>query len=238
LWAYGTGGGVSRDGRTIVFAGHKAQAPIETMHIWTLPVDGGTPRQLTDAPAPYRDWYPSWSPDGRNIAFVRMETPKDWTGAGEGSIYVIPAGGGEPRRISSESDGVFSTGPVLWSPDGKSLAFFSRDADSVDGTIKVIPAEGGLARAVAKAQKIFANKEMAWSPDGRRIAYNEPGNKIKIVALDDGKTVEIEPDLKDVKQIYNVDWSPDGKTLVFAGFTGADPEIWTISNFLPAAGRK
>ena len=238
LQAYGTGNHVSPDGKTIVFAGHKSQAPISTMHIWTLAVAGGTPRQLSDAPAPFRDWYPSWSPDGRNIAFVRMETPKDWTGAGEGSIYVIPAGGGEPRRISSESDRVFSTGQVLWSPDGKLLAFFSRDVDGVDGTIKVIPAEGGQPRIVANAQKIFANKEMAWSPDGRRIAYNEPGNKIKIVALDDGKTVEIEPDLKDVKQIYNVDWSPDGKTLVFAGFTGADPEIWTISNFLPSAGRK
>ena len=238
LQAYGTGNHVSPDGKTIVFAGHKSQAPISTMHIWTLAIAGGTPSQLSDAPAPFRDWYPSWSPDGRNIAFVRMTVPGTWTDAGGGDIYVIPATGGEPRRVSSEADRVFSTGPVLWSPDGKLLAYFSRDVDSVDGTIKVIPAEGGPPRVLAKVQKIFANKEMAWSPDGRRIAYNEPGNKIKIVSLDDGKTVEIEPDLKDVKQIYNVDWSPDGKTLVFAGFTGADPEIWAISNFLPAVGRK
>jgi Tol biopolymer transport system component len=239
LWAYGTGSRVSPDGRTIVFAGEKSQAPTDlTMHIWTLAVDGGTPRQLTDAPAPFRDWYPCWSPDGRNIAFVRMKAPETWTGFGEGNIYVIPADGGEPRRITSESDGVFSTGPVLWSPDAKSLAFFSRDVDSVDGTIKVIPAEGGPPRIVAKVQKIFANREMTWSPDAGRIAYNAPGNRIAIVTLDDGKTVEIVPDLKDVKEIYNLDWSPDGKTLVFAGFTGADPEFWTISNFLPTAGRK
>ncbi len=238
LQAYGTGNRVSPDGRTIVFAGHQSQTPVNSMHIWTLAATGGTPRQLTDAPAPFRDWYPCWSPDGRTIAFVRMKAPETWTDTGEGDIYLIPADGGEPRRVTSESDRVFSTGPVLWSPDAKWLAFFSRDVDGVDGTIKIIPAEGGPPRIVAKVTKVFANKEMAWSPDGRRIAYNEPGKKIRIVALDDGKTVEIEPDLKDVKQIYNVDWSPDGKTLVFAGFAGADPEIWTISNFLLAGVRR
>jgi Tol biopolymer transport system component len=240
LQGYGTGNRVSPDGRTIVFAGEKAQAPTDlTMHIWTLAVEGGTPRQLTEAPAPFRDWYPCWSPDGRNIAFVRMKVPGTWTDAGEGDIYVIPVDGGKPRRITSEPDRVFSTGPVLWSPDAKFLAFFSRDVDSAaDGTIKVIPAEGGPPRIVAKVQRIFANKEMAWSPDGRRIACNAPDNKIKIVSLDDGSIVEIEPDLKDVKEIYNLDWSPDGRTLVFGGAVGGGPEFWTIGNFLPAPGRR
>ena len=237
IWAYGASNRISPDGKTIVFAGQKPQEGEHAMHIWTLPALGGTPRQLTDAPARFRDWYPCWSPDGRNIAFVRATAPENWATVGKGNIYVMPAEGGEPRQITSESDRVFDTGPVLWSPDGKLLAYFSRDEDSVDGTIKVISPEGGQSRIVARVQRIFANKEMAWSPDCRRIAYNEirPDNKIKIVSLDDGNVLEIVPDLKDVKEIYHLDWSPDGETLVFGGYTGGGPEFWTIGNFLPLA---
>jgi Tol biopolymer transport system component len=233
LQGYGTGNHISPDGKTIVFAGHKASAPIPTMHIWTLPIDGGTPRQLTDAPLPFRDWYPCWSPDGQNIAFVRMKVPENWAVTGKGNIYIVSADGGEPRQITSESDRVFAAGPVLWSPDGTLLAYFSRDKDdAADGTLKVIPPDGGKPQIVAKVNRIYANKEMAWSPDSRRIAYNAPGNKIKIVSLDDGSIVEIEPDLKNVN-IYHLDWSPDGENLVFAGYTGGGPEFWLVENFLP-----
>jgi Tol biopolymer transport system component len=86
--------------------------------------------------------------------------------------------------------------------------------------------------------RIFANKEMAWSPDGRRIACNGPGKKITIVKVDDGSSVEIEPDLKGVTQIYHLDWSPDGKSFVFGGVGGGEPELWTVSNFLPPAPRR
>jgi WD40 repeat protein len=169
---------------------------------------------------------------------VRATAPENWSVVGKADIYIVSAEGGEARQITSESDRVFDTSPVLWSPDGKLLAFFSRDKDdAADGTLKVIPANGGEPRVVTQVQGIYANKEMAWSPDSRRIAYNSfrRDNKIKIVSLDDGSIVEIVPDLKDVKEIYHLDWSPDGKTLVFGGYTGGGPEFWTVGNFLPLA---
>ncbi len=235
IWAYGAGNRVSPDGKTIVFAGQKPQEGDFRMHIWTLPVSGGMPRQLTDATASFKDWFPCWSPDGRNIAFVRATAPENWATIGRANIYVVPAEGGAARPITSESDRVFDTGPVLWSPDGKLLAYFSRDEDNAPaGTLKVIPVNGGEPQVVAKVQGIFANKELAWSPDGRRIAFNavRPENKIKIVSLADGSIVEIVPDLKDVKEIYHLDWSPDGKTLVFGGYTGGGPEFWLIRDFI------
>lgn len=237
LQGYATGNRISPDGKTIVFAGHKEGAPINTTHIWTLPVDGGTPRQLTDAPEPYRDVYPCWSPDGKSIAFLRWRTPDNWTEVGAADTYMVSAEGGEPRRVTLEAD-LFCSSPVLWSPDGKLLAYFSRDKeDSSEGALKVIPPNGGEPTVVARVQKIFANKEMAWSPDSKRIAWNAPENKIKIVSLDDGSIEEIVPDLQDVKLIYHLDWSPDGKTLVFGGYTGGEPEFWTIANFLPTKAK-
>jgi Tol biopolymer transport system component len=241
LFAYGAGSRVSPDGQTIVFAGHEQGEEGNTMHIWTLPVEGGKPRQLTDEPL--MDWYPAWSPDGRSIAFVRVTPSENWADIGKANIFILPANGGEARQVTSETDRVFDAGPVIWSPDGNSLAYFSRDKDDTDsGTIKIIPAGGGEPRPVTKVQWIFANKELAWSPDGRRIAFNAspPGpspnndpNLIKIVSLDDGSIEEIVPDLENVEAIYHLDWSPDGKTLVFGGYMGGGPELWLISDFLP-----
>ena len=232
LWGYGTGNHISPDGKRIVFAGQKPPEGPHTMHIWTIHIDGGEPKQLTDAPAVFRDWYPCWSPDGKYIAFVRMKTPETWAVVGGANIYVVSADGGEPRQITSESDRVFCAGPVLWSPDGKLLSYFSRDKDDAGiGTIKVISPDGGEPRAVTKVEKIYANKEMAWSPDSKRIAYNARENKIKIVTIDDGSIEEIQPDLKDV-DIYHLDWSPDGENLVFVGYTGGGAEFWMMENFL------
>jgi Tol biopolymer transport system component len=228
LQTWGTGNRVSPDGRTIVFAGHKEQAPINTIHIWTLPVDGGTPMQLTDAPEGYRDLYPCWSPDGREIAFVRWKMTEKWNEF-EGNIYVIPADGGEPRRITSESDRVSGTSPVWWLQDGSFLAYCSEEGDT-DSTVKVIPADGGQPRIVAKVPNW---RDIAWSSDGERIAYETEDNKIKILSLNDERIEEITPDIINVRAIYQLDWSPDGKTLVFGSITGGDRELWMMEDFLP-----
>ncbi|MHC1766931.1 MAG: tetratricopeptide repeat protein [Verrucomicrobiia bacterium] len=229
---YGTGNRLSPDGAAIVFAGQKHQEGRHTSHLWTLPAGGGTAKPLTDGPASFTDWFPCWSPDGQNIAFVRAEWSSNWDSIWKvGNIFVIPSGGGEPRQITSETDRVFAVGPVIWSPDGALMAFFSQDKDTADGTIKVIPATGGTVRVVTKVEAIYANKEMAWSPDSRRIAYNSPKDKIKIVSLADGKVEDIDPSLPGVT-IYHLDWSPDGKRLVFGGASGGDSEFWMVGDFL------
>jgi len=235
LQGYGTGNHISPDGKTIVFAGHKEGAPIPTMYIWTLPIDGGTPRQLTDAPLPFRDWYPCWSPDGRAIAFVRMKVPENWAALGGADIYIISAEGGKPIQVTTKSDRVFDAGPVLWSPDGKLLAYFSRDKDdATDGTIKVISPDGDQPQVVARVEKIYANKEMAWSADSKQIAFNE-GNVIKIVSLESGNVTDIKPDLQQDRGIYHLDWSPDGRRFVFAGDKGGKRQLWVMEYFLPEA---
>ena len=95
--------------------------------------DGSNPRRLTYDSA--WDGYPSWSPDGRHIAFA---SERD----GNGEIYVMGSDGSNPRRLTYRwaADGLPS-----WSPDGRHIAFASeRDGN---GEIYVMelrePSSGG-----------------------------------------------------------------------------------------------
>jgi len=230
---YGAGNHVSPDGKTIIFAGASPPrfGPGPT-RIWTLPIEGGEPSQLTNAPASLTDRFPCWSPDGKAIAFIRTkESANRFESIAEVNIFIIPADGGPPRQLTSKSDRV-SFGSIAWSPDGKWLAYCSTENPSADVvTLKVIPSEGGESCIVGKMLPFDA--ELAWSPDSKRIAFNDGNNKvIKILLLGDGSTMDIDPHLTKTS-IYHLDWSRDGEQLVFAGSQGGGPEFWMIENFLP-----
>jgi Tol biopolymer transport system component/beta-lactamase regulating signal transducer with metallopeptidase domain len=237
---WGGGGSISPDGKTILFAGCKAkEAKADTMHVWTLPIGGGKPRQLTSAPAPQSDKFPCWAPDGKAIAFVRTRDSQNiiklFT---EADIFILPAAGGEPRQLTAEHDMV-AFGSIAWSPDGKLLAYFALNPEwpsPEETTIRVISTEGGNSRVAAKLGKFDVNMELAWSPDSQRIAFSPfaGGRSIKIVSLDDGSIVNVDPHLS-LARIYHLDWSRDGKKLVFAGYRGGEMGFWLIENFLPAS---
>jgi Tol biopolymer transport system component/DNA-binding winged helix-turn-helix (wHTH) protein len=108
-------------------------------------------RQLTSAAA--ADLWPSFSPDGSQLAFSSNRT-------GHFEIYIRSrAAGGSERQITF--DGQENLQPV-WSPDGQYLAYTSR----LRGGIAVIPVSGGPARYLTDS-----GDSPQWSPDGRTIAY-------------------------------------------------------------------
>jgi Tol biopolymer transport system component len=234
---WGAGSRVSPDGKMIAFSGRTTEGSEFHLHLWTLPVEGGKPKQITSSSEPITDMFPCWSPDGKAIAFVRARVSKNYAeGFGEINIYIINSSGGEPKPLTSESDRV-NFGPIAWSPDGRLIAYYSRREEGQrEGTLNVIPVEGGEPRVIGKVQGINVNKELAWSPDSQRIAFNGFGSErdkgIGVISLKDGSIVEIKTDLGDTNT-YHLDWSRDGKKLVFGGYTGGGREFWLMEDFLP-----
>jgi len=160
--------------------------------IWVAPLDGSAePRPFTSGEK--RDTLPRWSPDGNWLAFA-SNRGEDKTPA---NIYVIPAEGGEARKLTDQKENVES---IVWSPDSSRLAFTARvrdeayededdrkraprrfrrifhKLDSVGWTgdrrkhLFVVAREGGEARQLTSGD--FEHDNPAWSPDGKRLAFD------------------------------------------------------------------
>jgi Tol biopolymer transport system component len=223
--APGGGNDISPDGKKIVFSGvvrvTKGNITNYEVDIYTMPIEGGEPVKITKSPG--QDRFPCWSPDGKRVAFIRYsDPPKDKTYIM--NICLVSAEGGEVRQITSESDKVFWS-CIDWSPDGKSIAYFSKDK-----TIKAIPVEGGTPRVIVHLDKLSNYAEMAWSPDGKRLAYTCKG-KIWIIDPDGGESREVKTGMN--PEASKIGWSPDGKKIAFAQWTGGDHELWLMEDFLP-----
>jgi Tol biopolymer transport system component len=238
----GGGNAVSPDNTVIVFSGghqsHQAANPFFT-NIWSVPVEGGQPKQLTSFSDPDTR-FPCWSPDGRRVAFVARDTGKKTTNAGEKplspvfQVYLVSPDGTGLKTLTSVADQV-DWSSVAWSPDGRWIAFFSWDK-----TLRLIPSEGGNSRVVADLRQVdsllvpgvggLSHSEIAWSPDGKQLGFSFDGRLWK-VGVGGGAVTEIRTGLTGVSAIH-VDWSPDGRTIAFTGSEGGDEELWLMEDFL------
>lgn len=94
-------------------------------HIFVLPADGGTARQITNG-----DWNhsaPSWSADSKSIAFSSLREADAENRFRQSNIYVASLATGEIKQLSHRAG---TSGNPSYSPDGRFIAFMS--ADSVD----------------------------------------------------------------------------------------------------------
>ncbi len=139
--------------------------------IWLIPYKGGTARPLT--PVMNEARLPSWSPDGKTIAFQYFEN-------GSWDIWTCAKDGSALRQITS---GAFDDREPRWSPDGKSIVFDSDRGGSSD-IWRVDVANGALQQISKAAQDEFFPDA---APDGERIAYiRSDGRKSSLIVQDRG----------------------------------------------------
>jgi serine/threonine protein kinase/Tol biopolymer transport system component len=138
-----------------------------TTDIWVLDVKRGVSTRLTFDPA--YELTPEWSPDGHRIAFTSNRM-----GLSKYALYMKSADGtGEDELLVAE--GLGTTSPNDWSPDGRFILYVIGGADR-DRDILALPLEGDR-KPVPVVTTSFNETNGQFSPDGRWIAFqsNESG---------------------------------------------------------------
>ena len=129
-------------------------------HILLASPDGGEPTVIAEDGR-----LPSWSTDGRMIAFVQDGDPSDGT-PGPWNLCVVGVDGSDKRCIPVGENGSDISFPPSWSPDGRSLAYSSySQRDGISG-LMVLDVPAMTSREVTD----FPVLSPSWSPDGGRIA--------------------------------------------------------------------
>jgi len=126
--------------------------------LWLVKEDGSSPRRLTSHRAP--SVHPHFSPDGKWIAFSAARY-------GNHDVFVMPAEGGEARRLTWNSSGDTVVG---WTRDSQRVVFSSARGRVYPGipSLYTVPLDGGIEEALPADWGVYGS----FSPDGKKFAYN------------------------------------------------------------------
>ena len=187
----------SRDGTTLYYnSGGK---------LYTLSVNGGSPRLLNTAFAVKCNNDHGLSPDGRELAISHHGAD------GKSMIYILSIKGGEPRLVTL-------LGPSYWhgwSPDGKTLAYCAERNGEFD--VYTIPVNGGQEKRLTTSPGLDDGPD--YSPDGRYIYFNSVRTgQMKIWRMNADGTEQVQITPNDGYGDWFAHPSPDGKWIVFLSY--------------------
>src|SRR3989454_1126634 len=206
--------------------------------LFVLPSRGGASTRLGDAVHIFNTPVPRpqlrWSPDSSTVSLVGLAGDRP-------QVFALPISGAAPRALTSAPEGVFAH---EWSPDGKSLAYLTRDgmtpdevrrrqdksfvirADAPDPATRLVvqPPDGSAPRVLTAAAHYVDG--FSWSPDSRELAYSAAPRsgfsapyETRLYAIPiDGGTPRVIVDRTGINN--GPRYSPDGQWLAFTTTNG------------------
>lgn len=164
---YDTSPDCSPDGSSVIYAVH-----ITGGGIWQVPVEGGTPVQLSDLGASA----PSFSPDGKSIAAI---LPSDSV-VKNATLVIIPTESGPPEKTFDVIPYGWYYRPARWTPEGKALLFSKMDNQT--GNLWKQSVSGGDPKLITsfKSESIA---DFTYSKDGGRLIISRGQRGTNVVML-------------------------------------------------------
>jgi dipeptidyl aminopeptidase/acylaminoacyl peptidase len=182
----------------------------------------------------YEESNPSWSPDGKLIAFVSDRSP-DPDRAINSDIYVVEARpGAEMRRVTTfDGDDNNSGSKVAWSPDGKTLAYV-RGASSTmtiydQYRVAVVPVSGGAARLLTESLDRPVTSPR-WTADGQSLLFLVTDDRTQYVARMRVAGGPVERLTNGPRVVSSIALGAGGRMAVLASTSTEMPEIHALEN--------
>ncbi|HSE97842.1 MAG TPA: protein kinase, partial [Blastocatellia bacterium] len=214
----------SPDGKQVAFVWNGEKG--DNFDIYVKLVDTGTPLRLTNHPA--HDAFPAWSPDGSRIAF-RRHTDES------AAVYLIPSLSGAERKLADIFPrllGYVAGGDGLdYSLDGRFLAVPDKNSSDEPFSIVLISTETGEKQKLSSppAGSVGDNSPV-FSPDGKQLAFSRiSGQGVEDIFLMPVEGGEPRRLTFDDRYITDLDWTADGREIIFFSHREGKIGLWRVS---------
>jgi tricorn protease len=206
-----SGYGLSPQGKRVVVAARG--------DIFSLPSEKGPTRNLTHSSGAH-DKSPSWSPNGKQIAFLSDMT-------GEEEVYVVDAKGEHPPQALTSNGSVMRYSPT-WSPDGSSIAFSDKN-----GKLFVVSVKDKKVVEVAD-DRGGRLQDFTWSPRGGYLAFSmESPNGFRAIHIWSKQERRTRKITSDMFHEFEPTWDPDGDYLYYFSDRQFAPQLGSMEwNFV------
>ena len=218
---------LSPDGGEVAFAWNRTGA----YELYAAPLAGDRIIQLTSSDT--RSVSPRWSPDGRELAFMR-----DSVGNERFAIWIVDRDGEHERKLTAD-DAAMHRG-IAWSPDGRSIACVANIGGGRFG-IQLFDVATGARRALTDGT--FDHERPRFSPDGKWILFESwrEGSRVDadlyLIPSAGGDAIRLETRDGQRGDSQFARWSPDGRTIAFTSSARGRREIALVDLEGPKATR-